>query len=666
MIEKIIKVEDADIKMLFADYELLLKKGNNSGNKFKYFKQFVTFDIETTNLADIEQAFMYVWQMQIGNYTVIGRYWSDFLTFLFKVKFFLQKKVKAKYFDSARLIVFVHNLSFEFQFLKGVYRFKNDDIFAISTRKIAKCVIYDFFEFRCSYLHSNMALDRYCKKMGVKDSKLSGEAFNYSKIRTPRTELTDFELQYCINDVRGLREAILIDMEKGGDDVYTFPLTSTGYVRRDVKKELKKLKKGTIENLMPDRELYGDLRNAFRGGDTHASRFYSNRILKNVKSFDRSSSYPDVIVNYKYPIRKFRKEKDLSKERESFLLNKGKALLLTVVLCDIKVKKYEAFPYIPVSKVLKFQRKDNKIFNDNGRLLSASKLVITLTDIDFKIIKEQYEIKDYQILKMWSSSYGELPYVYKNLVINYYIDKTNLKGVDDYFYAKSKEKLNSLYGLMAQDPARNNIEFRNNVLIEKIVTTPSEKALLPYQWGVWTTAWARYALREGVKCVENPIYCDTDSIKFTGEHDFTKLNKKYQKMSNQNNAYAVDSDGVKHYMGVFEEDGSYDAFKTLGAKKYACVENEKLKITIAGVPKIKGANQLQKLENFEEGFIFTDGCTLVKHNDNVNVNVNVMGESIHITDNIYIGQGSYQLGLTVDYAKLLTEIQKGCVLNENL
>lgn len=662
MIE-IIKVEDFDVTLL-KDFSIITKSGNRGGVKQVYFSDFFTFDIETTNLSNIEQSFMYIWQLAISDdIVIIGRNWRDFLKLLRKIRTYLKKISPARYYDKSRCVIFIHNLSFEFQYLKGVYQFKNDNIFALNTRKVAKCLMYDFFEFRCSYIHSNLSLDKYLKKMGVKNQKLSGDKFDYTKIRTPQSALTPYELNYCVNDVLGLHQAINIDMAMSGDDLYSFPLTSTGYVRRDIKNELRKLPKDAITQLLPSDEVYRLLRLAFRGGDTHASRFYANRILENVKSADRSSSYSDVIVNYKYPIRPFKKTNIKSVERYEELKRKGKAVVMIADFFNIKVKKYEPFPYIPIAKILKMIKNDDDFLNDNGRLISANRIRVAITDVDFEIIKKSYDFEKIKIKTAYISTYGALPEVYTNLVKKYYKLKTNLKAdttaEGQYFYAKSKEKLNSLYGIMAQDPARNDILFEDNILIEKINNIPTEKALLPYQWGVWTTAWARYALREGIDCVENPVYCDTDSVKYLGDADFSKLNKRYTDMSKKNNASAIDGKAVEHFMGVFEKDGNYKFFKTLGAKKYAYVENDdSLHITVAGVPKIKGAEQLKSIENFCEGFLFTNGCTLVKHNDNVNQYVKIKGEKIKITDNTYIGQGSYHLGLTIDYLKVLQAVEK--------
>ena len=82
------------------------------------------------------------------------------------------------------LVVLVHNLSYEFQFLRTIYDFKSDEVFALAKRKVAKITMYDeAFEFRCTYIHSNMSLAAYCKKMHVQHQKLDGAEFDYKVVR---------------------------------------------------------------------------------------------------------------------------------------------------------------------------------------------------------------------------------------------------------------------------------------------------------------------------------------------------------------------------------------------------------------------------------------------------------------------------------------------------
>ena len=94
-------------------------------------------------------------------------------------------------------------------------------------------------------------------------------------------------------------------MNRDGDNLYTLPLTSTGYARRDAKAAMRSVSREYIHNQVPSYEIYTLLREAFRGGNTHASRYYSNKIIDNVQSVDISSCYPDSICNDLFPVSKF-------------------------------------------------------------------------------------------------------------------------------------------------------------------------------------------------------------------------------------------------------------------------------------------------------------------------------------------------------------------------
>ena len=260
-------------KFNFSNLNIEILKTKNR-KKIKYADLVCAFDIETTNIDKYRQSIMYIWQFQIGSkWTVYGRTWDQYRAFI--------KKLQDCLPDDCYCIVLVHNLSFEFQFLKSIIDI--DDVFAMDDRKILR-VRSGQFEYRCTYIHSNMSLDRYLQAMDVPDKKVHG--FNYKKKRYPWTKLTPAELKYCINDVRGLVQAYQIEMKRDGDNLYTIPLTSTGYSRRLAKEALGPYRR-YIKTMLPDLDCFQALRRAFRGGDTHANRFNANLIIDSKKS-DRS------------------------------------------------------------------------------------------------------------------------------------------------------------------------------------------------------------------------------------------------------------------------------------------------------------------------------------------------------------------------------------------
>lgn len=646
------------------------KQGNQKTRKRVKYKDIITaFDIETTRLSEIEQSVMYVWQWQFGDdYTVVGRTWEQFVAF--------QRKI-AKILEDSVLVVFVHNLSYEFQFLRGIYQFSQDEVFAIKSRKVLKCSMHGCLEFRCSYIHSNMNLDTYTKKMGVKHRKLTG-TFDYEKIRYPWTELSNEELAYCIHDVQGLAEAIKIEMEHDGDNLYTFPLTSTGYVRRDAKKAMSTVSFGFVKNQLPDYEIYKMLREAFRGGNTHANRYYANYTLHNVHSADRSSSYPDVMCNCKFPISEFYRLGDLSyKDVIKLIEKRNKALIMRVAITGIYLTRIDwGCPYLSISKC----RHIENALEDNGRILSADYIETTLTDIDLRIVLQEYSFTDIRFFDVASSRYGYLPTPLINTICQYYHYKTELKNVpgQELLYMKSKNKLNSLYGMCAQDPVKQSILFINNDFQEqneeeaKLLLEHNKKAFLAYQWGVWVTAWARYRLEEGILLahgdIENPnspqfVYCDTDSVKYLGDIDLATFNNHRIADSKRSGAYAIDPAGVTHYMGVYEKEHDMCEFRTMGAKKYVYREapEDRLTCTIAGVSKSLGGKELEShggITAFHEGFTFEKAGGLeAVYNDDIDKVIDVDGHSLKITSNVVLRPSTYTLGLSADYKRLLQEVR---------
>lgn len=638
--------------------ERLLKKRYRD-RPIKYKDVVVAFDIETSRLPD-DHSFMYIWQAQLEDLTIIGRTWDEFLDLL--------EAIRSGLTETERVIIWVHNLSYEFSFLKGIMDF--DQVFAVKPRK-PLYALSDRIEFRCSYMLTGLSLAKFLEQTDVPDKKLE---YDYNIVRYPWTDLTDPELEYCIHDVSGLAQAIRKRMDLDGDTLATIPYTRTGYLRRNVKEEWKKIPYPGRREIMPEYGVYKLLRQAFRGGDCHANRWYVGAEMEGVKSYDRSSSYPDVMLNCQFPVSKFWHEGAVGLDRLEDLLGR-KAVLMKVAFYQIVLKDpVYPIPYIPFAKC-------SGIFEpmiDNGRILSAESLIITITDIDYYILKYMYQWREMRILDLYSSRYGNLKKRLTDLVIKDYTAKTALKGTGkDYEYARSKERVNSYYGLTAQDPARKNVlfvgganvwKYDEDQILEEVLEHYNKKAFLPYQFGVWVTAWARYRLFQGVKGVTEAggtvLYCDTDSVKYI-ENDvgnkitafWDKFNGRAQAASEKSGAYADDSKGKRHYMGVYEYEGTV-RFKTHGAKKYITQkEGGRIVTTIAGVTKKDGGAELEAaggFSAFEDGFTFRKAGGLeAVYNDDVNFYRYIDGHKLHITDNVCLKPSEYTLGKTEDFKRLL-------------
>lgn len=617
------------------------------------------FDIESTNIRGLEEAVMYVWQFGTKESVVYGRTWEEFYRFINVLAGICESR-------ETKLIVYVHNLSYEFQFLRTVLEFESEDVFLTKPRKIIKCVYRNCIEFRCSYFLSNMSLDQFTAQMKVKHGKLSGEEFDYAKERYSWTELTSKELKYCCHDVVGLCEAIDKLLEINGDNLLSVPLTSTGFVRRDAKRAMKKVPEGYVDRQLPDVYLYQMLREAFRGGNTHANRYYAGKIIGPVFSYDRSSSYPDVQCNDKFPTMPFHQVGDVTPLEFERFREREKALLFRASFTGIRLKdKYWGCPYIPLDK----SRGIINYINDNGRILEADFLSITITDIDYLIIESEYTWQKMDIYDLAYSSYYYLPKDLVRVTIDYFQQKTRLKDVpgQEEFYVKNKNKLNSIYGMMAQNPVRQKIVIKGLEYVKEEVDIEGEllksrvDQFMPYQWGVWVTAHARYRLEEGIRLAkDNFVYTDTDCVKSLKEIDFAPYNKLRIKASKKSGAVAKDRYGIEHYMGTYDMEKTVDRFVTWGAKKYCSENGGKLKVTVSGVVRKNSASELAQkggLEAFRPGLIFREaGGIEAKYNDHPAQKMLIGGREILLTSNIYLCQSTYQLGITSEYEKILSDI----------
>ena len=237
--------------------------------------------------------------------------------------------------------------------------------------------------------------------------------------------------------------------------------------------------------------------------------------------------------------------------------------------------------------------------------------------------------------------------------------------------------LNSVYGMSATDPIHREILYAGGKYKRSSYDTMTEeeieKALLsapfPYQWGVYTTAYSRAQLQRAIKlCGKQIVYCDTDSVKVKGSVDIESLNKEQLQKAINAEAHADDRKGIRHYIGLFEQDAKYDRFITQGAKRYAYEKDGHLGVTVSGVTKLRNektgeyfaVEELQRLENFKPGMEWVKaGGTMAVYNDNDDFLYTdpETGKQVHITKNVSIIPTTYKMTHEKDYQLLLDEIK---------
>lgn len=593
-----------------------------TNKKVAYYNLCTSFDIETTSTMQGNQkfAFMYIWQFAFEDILIYGRTWEEYQQFIHK----LGEKLLLT--DQLRLIVYVHNLGYEFQFMRKY--FKWTDVFAVDTREPIKAVTDENIEYKDSFILAGLNLDHVARNLQHhKIEKLVGN-LDYTQIRTAKTHLTNDELDYCANDVRIVVAYIHEQIEEYGD-ITKIPLTNTGRVRRYTRQQVyfnghaghrktggqytRYSKLMQTLTLAPDE--YSMLKSAFQGGFTHANANKTGKMIKNVTSYDFTSSYPTVMVTEKFPMSRGFHPKIDSKEKFEFYRQHY------CLVFDIKFT--ELFPKVTCDHYLsssKCKCSDDMV-EDNGRIFSASTVETTITNVDLDIIEQCYTWKSAQVGNVIAYRKTYLPKKLIEAIIHLYKNKTKLKGVPEKRpeYMRSKGMLNSMYGMSVTNIVHDENQYVNddwakgrpNLKKEIVKYNHSKTRFLFYPWGVFVTAYARRNLWSGIlNAGDDYCYSDTDSIKIENGEQHRDFIDKYNaivkaKVTDVCDKYSIDIENFEPFtikgkqkpIGYWDSEGTYDYFKTLGAKRYLVYQNDKLMLTCAGLSKNKGVEYLEKMSD---------------------------------------------------------------------
>lgn len=647
-----------------------------------YYNVSASFDIETTSIdGDKPYGFMYHWQFCIKDCVCFGRTWEEFVYFMDRIS-----KVCGAV-PQLKLVVYVHNLAFEFQFMHQFIHITS--IFAREKGKPLTVRTCEHIEFRCSMTLANMGLSRFCQNSkGCTFWKKDGDEYDYKKVRTPFTEMSSKEEEYCYCDVRGLCQCI--DSLLIEDDIATIPLTSTGYVRREFRKIMKANDENMalFKNLRLTAKTYSMCKEAFRGGNTSSNTLFVDDVLENIDSFDLQSSYPAAMLLDKFPMSKFMRVTVDSRDKFDKCIN-NYACLFTVIIDNVSIKNLHTIPYIAKSKC---STVINGTFG-NGRVLTADRVKMTLTDVDWKIIEGHYNLGAKVVTDMYIAHYGYLPLDFRKYLLSLFVEKCKLKhkleylenigqksseeyGDIKYLYNKFKNRINAVFGMCVTDITSPDITFCNGVwdshkiddvsALNKYYTSYS--SFLSYQHGVWVTANARKRLQDGLDMIgRDTVYIDTDSIKCLSGHkeEFARANMEhYRKLASHDIDVVVDIEGTKYYIGDWEYEGSYSRFKTLGSKKYFFEKSDGyMELTLAGVNKSKGTKFFAKRGgcdgfNIDVKIPSTDsGRTVAYYNTEPVRKIKYGGVEFTSGSNIAIINTTYVLGVTDEYAELIKFIK---------
>lgn len=655
-----------------------------------YYNVPCSFDIETSSFYEGEEkrSIMYIWMLGIGGYCIIGRTWEEYIRAIEYISNYLGLST------DIRLLVYVHNLGYEFQFMRKWFTWTK--VFSIDTRKPCYALSDYGIEYRCSYILSGYSLEHLAGELNSYNvAKLVGN-LDYTLIRHASTPLTDDELQYCINDVLVVMAYIQESIDREGD-ITNLPLTKTGYVRRYCKRECMGTSKhrntsyrAMISRLTMEADEYKQLRRAFAGGYTHANVEYSGRTVTDVDCWDFTSSYPAVMVAEKFPMSSA--EVVEIHNMDDFEHNlKLYCCLFDVEFIDIQSRElYEQ--YLSVSHCWGLRG----YHANNGRIVSADHLYTTLTDVDYRIVRRMYEWGEIRVANFRRYRRGYLPTEYVKSILKLYVDKTVLKDVEgkEVEYMMSKAQLNSCYGMCVTDPCRDDNRYDDDTWTTIAVDIDSavdkhNRAMgrfLFYPWGVWVTAYARYNLFTAiVECAHDYVYTDTDSIKTLhgdnhteyinayNRHIIAKLEKamKYHdlpiEMIKPKTKY-----GVEKPLGVWDYEGRCSKFKTLGAKRYLYLDSSGHHLTVAGLTK-KTALQYMLFGDLEERSVFDEfseglyiprgKCGKNTHtyidNEHTGLVTDYLGNvhEYHELSAVHLEAADYSLSIGDEYARYLANVR---------
>lgn len=615
---------------------------------------------------------VWIWMIGVDEHVFYGRTLPELHSFL---------ELLDDLTDHAEKIFFIHNAAFDFQFIRDALPFSR--VFARTKRKVLTADCEELhLHFRCSYFLVNMSLANWAKSKKLSVQKLEGD-LDYLKIRTPLSPVTDQELAYCEHDILVMQEGLKQYRDKYLN-VFRIPLTQTGETRialAEVMKDETSWKR-KMQQLIPHSLAdYRFLMSAFFGGDVHANYYLADRLLHGIRSCDFASSYPWVLISSgQFPLSYFTR---ITKNRERFMDNPRYVYIISFDAFNIRSKLHNTF----LSRSRCTMALDAAC--DNGRIVSARFVQCTMTNIDFEMFRDYYEIGQLNILDFRVSVAGYLNPTYCRFILECYEGKTVYKGVPEMHevYCNKKVIANGCYGDCVTRDFENDTtwsptadwgielmteeRYQEKAAIKRRNEPRNYKAT---QLGVFVTAIARRNLwRYMIEPLDHQVaYFDTDCVKFKGNdiqgaissYNMLVLREHYKIAErlgvDVSRLSPADPSGKVHPIGCAELEAVYADFKTCGAKKYACrEEGGPIEITIAGVPK-GCASVLRSVDDLSDDLRFPPSNEpgqkkSILHYLDDQPELIVDGWKMDSPHGICLQPTGYKVGLTAEYMALILQ-----------
>ena len=375
------------------------------------------------------------------------------------------------------------------------------------------------------------SVKRIGESFATKHKKLDME---YTGFRYPGCEITDDEKHYIANDVMVVKEALEIMFDEGHKK-----LTIGSCCLNEYKKIIgHNAYEGYFPNVYEipiEEKIYGYpnaglwIKQAYRGGWCYLVRGKEGKIYHNGTTADVNSLYPSMMSsesNNIYPIGSptfwsgnYIPDEALKPSRFYFIRIKTRFYLKQNMLPFIQIKSSLLYKATEMLETSDIYNKDNgryyESYIDVDGNIQSSAVVLTMTMMDYNLLKKHYELVDFKIIDgcYFDGAIG----IFDDYIEKYKKIKLESKGAKREL---AKLFLNNLYGKMASST---NSSFKvayikddKSLGFYTVIANDKEPGYIPV--GAAITSYARnFTIRAAQKNYHGVnergfIYADTDSI----------------------------------------------------------------------------------------------------------------------------------------------------------
>jgi len=448
--------------------------------------------------------------------------------------------------------------------------------FKVRGHKINKVEIYDSLK-----IFPNFSVEKVAEGFNLPIRKLE---IDYNKPRPVGYELEPEEIDYIRNDVeimaRALKEMFsrgLTKMTIASDAIKVFKDNFVGFRKK-------------FPMLPP--EVDKDIRKSYRGGFTYVNECWKEKAVGKGIVLDVNSLYPSCMTSpYLLPY------SNPQLFEGKYVYDPNYPLYIQAFTCSFDIKQGK-IPSVQIRNSLSF------VPNEYVKSSQGERIDLYLTNPDFELFKEQYDIHYIKYLGGWK--FKAASGLFDNYV-NYWTEQKIKAGKEGNAPLRqiSKLLLNSLYGKFGvSGVARNKIPVLDHDGIVRFINTEEEtRETLYVAVSSFITSYGRNKTIRTSQTIKDYtldkygedryFYSDTDSIHCNlSEEDLFELKD------------IIHLDNFK--LGCWAKEAEFTRAMYIRQKCYIEEVNNKLEVTVAGLPKYLAP--LITFENFKRGFT-TEGLT---------------------------------------------------------